>query len=70
MMNDLNNPAYRLGAARGRLDYCYIRWICLLDYASTAPTSIEEKRNLRKALKWKAKGIVEHDRLLNGIGLK
>jgi hypothetical protein len=69
-MNDFDNPFYRLGAAMGKLHWYYTRCECLRGYAFTAPTNTERKEYLRKALKSKAQGIVEHDRLLNGVGLQ
>lgn len=69
-MDDFNNPYYRLGAAHGRLEWFYTRWECLTGYAFTAPIKEERNYYLRKALKAKTQGIVEHDRLLNGKGLQ
>ena len=68
-MDDFNNPWYRLGAAMGKLTWYYDRYDCLIGFAHWAETTKEEKKYLRKALKSKTQGIVEHDRLLNGKGL-
>jgi hypothetical protein len=69
-MDDFNNPYYRLGAAHARLDYNYAASEAMAEYASTADNKEERNYYKRKALTWKMKGIVEHDRMLNGIGLK
>jgi hypothetical protein len=69
-MDDLTNPFYRLGAAHGRLTSCYAKSEAFREYASTADTRSERDHYNRRALKWKAIGIIEHDRLLNFKGLK
>ena len=61
---------YRIGAAHDRLDYAYRHRNFYLEICCLAEYPGEENRYRRKALRFKARGIVEHDRLLNGIGLK
>ena len=69
-MNDFENPIYRLGAARGQLDFFYSKAECFIGFAHWSETTKEQNGYLRKALKAKAQGIVKHDQLLNGKGLK
>jgi hypothetical protein len=69
-MDDFNNPYYRLGAAMAKLTWFYDRYDCFIGFAHWAETTKEENGYRRKALKAKAQGIVIHDQLLNGKGLK
>jgi hypothetical protein len=61
---------YAIGAAQGRLHSCYAKSEAFREYASTADAKSERDHYNSRALKWKTLGIVEHDRLLNGKGLK
>jgi hypothetical protein len=69
-MDDFNNPFYRLGAAMSKLTWFYDKHDVLIGCSYWMETTEEENRYRRKALKAKAQGIVLHDQMLNGKGLK
>ncbi len=57
---DLN----KVGKALHHLWETYAKVAAFREYASTAPDRAEEGHYTRRALKWKAKAIVSHDRIL------
>lgn len=55
----------RVCQAIGRLSMQYNHAEVLIEYAMTADGTTERNRSLRRAIGYKARGIVEHDRILN-----
>lgn len=54
----------KVGKALNYLWSTYAKVAAYKEYASTSPHRAEEGHYTRRALKWKAKAIVGHDRIL------